>query len=114
MNKIEKPWGSEELIEHNERYVLKKLVMKHEQRCSLQYHEYKKETIYVLEGKLRITMGTDKDHLFDRVYSAGEHITIWPGMIHRMYGEEGGAVYLEASTSELDDVVRLEDDYKRV
>jgi mannose-6-phosphate isomerase-like protein (cupin superfamily) len=112
MSLIEKPWGSEELLEHNERYVLKRLVMKEGHRCSLQYHEKKQETIYVLSGKLRILYGEDKDHLRDRVFQANEVITIPTGMVHRMEGVED-SVYLEASTPELDDVIRISDDYQR-
>lgn len=112
MNIIEKPWGSEELLEHNDRYVLKRLVMKAGHRCSLQYHEKKRETIYVLSGKLRILYGDDKDHLESRVFESNESITIPTGMIHRMEGVED-SIYLEASTPELEDVIRISDDYKR-
>ena len=35
-----------------------------------------------------------------------------PGTIHRMEGLEE-SVYLEASTPDLDDVVRISDDYNR-
>ena len=108
---IEKPWGHEELIEHNERYVLKKLKMKKGCRCSLQYHEQKKETIYVLDGILKITLGSDED-LVDKLFLPGQSVTIDPGVIHRMEAMET-SLYLEASTSELEDVVRIEDDYLR-
>lgn len=40
---IEKPWGSEEIIEINEIYMFKKLLMKKGHRCSLQYHEHKRK-----------------------------------------------------------------------
>jgi len=107
MKKIKKPWGYEELIE-NDKYVVKKLFMKKDHRCSLQYHEYKKETIYVLSGKLIITIGDE-----DIVYKKGEYVTIEPNTIHRMTGLTN-CYYLESSTTELDDVVRVEDDYKRI
>ena len=38
---IKKPWGAEEVIEINEKYMVKKLTMKVGHRCSLQYHEKK-------------------------------------------------------------------------
>ena len=109
---IKKPWGQEELIEINERYVLKKLTMHAGHRCSLQFHKFKCETIYVLSGKLNIYTGENKDKLLVKQYSAGESITLMPGVIHRMEGVEN-SVYLEASTPELDDVVRISDDYER-
>ena len=57
MKVINKPWGSETVIEINKKYLLKKLHMKKNHRCSLQFHNLKKETIYVLKGKLKITIG---------------------------------------------------------
>ena len=51
---IVKPWGSEELIEYNKKYMVKKLIMKEGHQCSLQFHKKKIETIYVLEGRLKI------------------------------------------------------------
>jgi len=112
MKVIEKPWGKEEVIEINDNYMMKKLTMWKGHRCSLQMHNIKKETIYVLSGKLNIISGSDKDNLTGRVYSSGETITIAPGTVHRMEGVED-SVYLEASTPEMDDVVRLVDDYQR-
>ena len=112
MQVIEKPWGKEEVIEINDKYMMKKLTMWKNHRCSLQYHNQKKETIYVLDGQLRIVSGPTQDELTDRIYTAGETITIPPGVVHRMEGVED-SVYLEASTPEIDDVVRLVDDYDR-
>lgn len=113
MHFIEKPWGKEEILEINDKYMVKKLTMWAGHRCSLQYHNVKKETIYVLSGVLKIVQGPSQDALEQNNYCAGDTITIAPGLIHRMEGVED-AVYLEASTPEMDDVVRLEDDYQRV
>ena len=112
MQVIEKPWGREEVIEINDKYMVKKLTMFAGHRCSLQFHNIKKETIYVLSGVLKIIQGTSQDSLGDKLYRAGDSITIPPGFIHRMEGVED-SVYLEASTPEMDDVVRLVDDYER-
>ena len=113
MQIIEKPWGREEIIELNDNYMVKKLTMWKDHRCSLQMHNYKKETIYVLSGCLKIISGKDLDDLKEKNYLAGDTITISPGIIHRMEGVDD-SVYLEASTPEMDDVVRLNDDYDRV
>ena len=112
MQVIEKPWGREEVIEINDKYMVKKLTMWKDHRCSLQTHNYKKETIYVLSGKLNITSGLTEDRLIEKIYVEGDSITISPGTIHRMTGIED-SVYLEASTPEINDVVRLVDDYER-
>jgi len=112
MKFIEKPWGSEELVEINDKYMVKKLTMWSGHRCSLQYHEQKMETIYVLAGILKIVQGSSQDALEEKLYYPGDSVTIKPGLIHRMEGVED-AIYLEASTPEIDDVVRLADDYQR-
>jgi len=113
MEIIEKPWGREEIIEINDRYMMKKLTMWKGHRCSLQYHNTKRETIYVLSGKLCIYSGHSQDQLESRVFIAGEAITLKPKVIHRMEAVED-SIYLEASTPEMDDVIRLIDDYQRV
>jgi quercetin dioxygenase-like cupin family protein len=112
MQFIEKPWGSELVIEINDRYMMKKLTMWKGHRCSIQYHNIKRETIYVLSGKLRIYSGPSLEAMESKVYEAHETITIVPGVVHRMEAVED-SVYLEASTPEMDDVVRLVDDYQR-
>jgi len=112
MRIIEKPWGREEVIEINDRYMVKKLTMNKGHRCSIQYHNKKIETIYVLSGELRIYYGSEKKKLESKIFKASETITIVPKVIHRMEAVED-SVYLEASTPEMDDVVRLEDDYSR-
>jgi mannose-6-phosphate isomerase-like protein (cupin superfamily) len=111
--RIEKPWGYEELVDVNDRYVVKKLFMKTGHACSIQYHKLKRETILVFSGSLRIYTGTDVETLASRVYTAGETITIEPYTVHRMEAIED-AIYYETSTNELWDVVRLQDAYGRV
>jgi mannose-6-phosphate isomerase len=112
MKRIEKPWGYEELLEHNEHYIVKRLFMKEDCCCSLQYHEEKHETIYVLSGTMRLVYGDTLEDICDIVLGSGETYAIAPGKIHRMCGATD-CLYLESSTNQLDDVVRLEDDYGR-
>ena len=57
-------------------------------RCSLQYHEKKHETIYVLKGKLKIFYGETVDKLSQKIYLANETISLEPGLIHRMEAVE--------------------------
>lgn len=111
-SKKEKPWGGEELIECNDKYVMKKLFMKTGECCSLQYHVLKKETVYVLSGKIKLYIGPDKNNLEERVMGPGDTVTINPLTVHRMEGIED-SYYLEASTNETWDVVRLHDKYNR-
>ena len=112
MQIIEKPWGKEEIIEINDRYMMKKLTMWAGHRCSLQYHQVKCETIYVLIGQLRIYSGQSQKQLCGKIYGPNETITLTPGIVHRMEAVTD-SVYLEASSPEMDDVIRLVDDYQR-
>ena len=66
--KIIKPWGSETILEQNDHYVVKKLFMKAGYKCSLQYHENKKETFYLLNGEMKFTIGDDINHLEEKIY----------------------------------------------
>lgn len=113
MTIIEKPWGKEELIEKNDKYMFKRLTMYKGHACSLQYHEIKIETVYLLKGSLKVYIGDKKDKLEEIIMKPDDSITLHPFKIHRMEALED-SIYLESSTPELEDVVRLEDKYKRV
>ena len=108
METVQKPWGKEEIIFVTDKYAVKQLYMDNGKRCSLQYHEYKTETIYVISGVLFLYCGDQKITM-----NPGNYYSILPGEIHRMEGGADNTVYLECSTPELDDVVRVEDDYGR-
>jgi mannose-6-phosphate isomerase-like protein (cupin superfamily) len=111
-DRAEKPWGYEELVECNDKYVVKKLFMKKDHACSIQYHELKTESILVFSGVLAIYIGTSLDNLEKKIYYPGQTITIKPYTVHRMEAVED-CVYYETSTNELWDVVRLQDLYGR-
>lgn len=109
---IKKPWGYEEVIEINKKFMFKKLFMKKNHQCSLQYHNKKKESIFVLSGKLQVTVIKNKKKRV-KILTKGQNILIKPREIHRMKAKSN-CFYLEASTPEIKDVVRLKDDYKRI
>jgi len=109
---IEKPWGKEELLEKNDKYMFKRLTMFKGHACSLQYHEIKAESVYLLSGSLKVYIGDKEDELDEIVMKPNDSMTLYPFKIHRMEAMED-SVYLEASTPELEDVVRLQDRYKR-
>ena len=109
--KVEKPWGFEEILEHNVHYTVKRLNIKAGERMSLQYHREKTETVYVLRGVLS-NWTSDDDNNYD-IYSEGSTLHIEPGDIHRFGAFGQDCVILECSRSMLDDVVRLRDDYGR-
>ena len=104
--KIEKTWGYEELLEYNDKYVVKKLFIKQGKDCIMKYHELKRETIYILSGKLKLYIGENIDNLEQKIMLPGENITIEPYTIHKIEGMED-SFYLVSSTNELWDVIRL-------
>lgn len=107
--RVEKPWGYELVWAHSEHYCGKLLFIRKGEQLSLQFHNEKDETIYVHEGKIEIELGEDSE---PQIVEAGSAFRIRPGTIHRWRALED-ALVLEASTPELDDVVRLEDRYGR-
>ena len=109
---IDKPWGKEEVLEINKKYMLKRLTMLKGHRCSLQYHNLKIESIYIISGLLNIYTKDSNGKLIAKTYKSNDFITLQPLEVHRMEGVED-CVYLEASTPEMDDVVRISDDYNR-
>jgi mannose-6-phosphate isomerase len=108
MNRVEKPWGHELWFAQTDRYVGKILVIKEGQRLSLQYHKEKDETLYILDGMVRVTVNGKCTILI-----AGRAIHIPVLAEHRIEAITETSM-IEVSTPEVDDVVRLEDDYGRV
>ncbi len=109
---IPKPWGYELIFAHTDRYVGKILHINKGESLSLQFHEMKEETLYVVEGELKLTIESDGDRR-ELALRKGEAFHIPPRLIHRMEAVIDTDV-AEVSTTELDDVVRLEDRYGRV
>jgi mannose-6-phosphate isomerase len=109
--RVPKPWGYELIFAKTGRYVGKILHINRGEALSLQYHEMKEETLYVVAGELELTVEHEGDR---RVMPlrAGQAFHIPPRMIHRMVATEDTDI-AEVSTTELDDVVRLEDRYGR-
>lgn len=111
--RVEKPWGYELIWAHTEHYVGKVLHIERGEALSLQYHRQKDETLYVLSGSLELQVGDSEDALEVMQLKPGESIHLPPGRRHRLTARETCDV-LEASTTEIDDVVRLDDRYGRV
>ena len=116
MKIVDKPWGREIWWAHAEgKYMGKTLEIKDGHKLSLQYHNIKDETIYVLKGKLTLFHSRHRDgQIKKEVLSEGDTYRVRPLTIHRFAAESGDVTLLEVSTDYPDDVVRLEDDYDRV
>jgi mannose-6-phosphate isomerase-like protein (cupin superfamily) len=110
--RVDKPWGHEIIWAHTDRYVGKLLVINTGKRLSLQHHEVKDEWIRVLSGRLRLTLANDEDVLEDRELGPGDGAHVPVLRTHRYTAIET-CTLIEVSTPELDDVVRLEDDFGR-
>ncbi len=113
--KVNKPWGYEDRWAITERYLGKVLHIEAGQRLSLQYHEKKDESVYVLDGVLIIEHRSLEDEkLKHMVLEKGDTYRIEPLTVHRFSAPKlSHATVIEVSTGEIDDVVRLEDDYGR-
>ena len=110
--RVEKPWGHELIWAHTDRYVGKILVIEAGKRLSLQRHEVKDESILVTSGRLRLFLEDDDGTVQVEELVAGDHRHVRTGRIHRYEAIERTEL-MEVSTPELDDVVRLEDDFGR-
>jgi mannose-6-phosphate isomerase len=112
VRRVEKPWGYELIWATTNLYCGKLLFIRAGEQLSLQFHREKDETIYVHEGRLEFEIGEDSDAVASQVVSPGTAFHLRPGTLHRMRALED-SLLLEVSTSQLDDVVRLEDRYGR-
>ncbi len=110
---IPKPWGSEHIVDLNDAYCIKYLRIRRGRRLSKQYHERKRETMLLVRGAAVLSL-FDETGEHDIAMGFGEAYAIEPGTVHRIEGfSREPAVILEVSTTELEDVVRLQDDYGR-
>ena len=110
--RVEKPLGHELIWAHTEHYVGKILVIETGRRLSLQRHEIKDETILVMSGRLRLFLEDDDGVVRASELGPGEFRRVKTGRIHRYEAIERCEL-VEVSTPELDDVIRLEDDFGR-
>jgi mannose-6-phosphate isomerase len=109
--RTEKPWGFEILFAQTSNYAGKLIFVKKGYRLSLQYHEKKDETMYLYKGKALLEI-EDDGQMVPIMLEPGQSIRTPPNTKHRLKAIEDSTIF-EVSTPELDDVVRLEDDYGR-
>jgi mannose-6-phosphate isomerase len=111
--KVEKPWGWELIWAHADAYIGKILFVRAEESLSLQFHREKDESWYVESGRAELQLGSAGEAVLStEIVSAGACFRLRPGTVHRVKALEDTTI-LEVSTPQLDDVVRLEDDYGR-
>ena len=111
--RVEKPWGYELIWAETDEYVGKVLHVRAGEALSLQYHEIKDETFFLLKGSLLLQVGLSADQLIDYQMLEGQSFHMPTGTVHRMIAETDCEL-AEVSTPHLDDLVRLEDRYDRI
>lgn len=134
IKKVKKHWGYELWIAADEKipYALKRILFKAGNRTSLQVHEYKFETNYVLSGTgllyrskelfdikkfFKNGMSPQDVEEYEKTFevielTSGVVFHNAPGYVHRIVALTD-LEFIEASTTELDDVIRLQDDQGR-
>ena len=112
MKIINKPWGKEEWLELNEKYCYKRIYINKGYKTSYQYHNFKRETNYLIEGTAEIWLENDKGVVEKKIMKAGEFFNVTPPKKHRVIALTD-IILQEVSTPEVDDVIRIEDDTNR-
>ena len=110
--RVDKPWGHELWYALTDRYAGKILHVEAGHRLSLQFHQHKDESSYLLSGRLKLITGTSVTDLVETEVGPGHAWRNEPGAIHTVEAIETAQI-LEVSTPEVDDLVRLDDAYGR-
>ena len=108
---MHRPWGSYQSVDNGERHQVKRIIVKPGQRLSLQKHYHRSEHWIVVRGVARVTVNED-------VKIVHENESVYPiGTVHRL--ENPGKIALELIEVQTgsylgeDDIIRIEDDYRR-
>jgi mannose-6-phosphate isomerase len=112
VKQVSKPWGSELWVAVTPSYALKIIVLNAGQRSSLQYHRQKHEHIYVDSGRVEAEFTGPDGQMVTEICGPGTILEHAPGALHRLRALEDVRL-IEVQTPFLDDVVRVEDDYRR-
>lgn len=110
---VPKPWGSELWFAHTDLYAGKILRVRAGCRLSVQFHEEKDETSYVLSGRVIVSRGDSAETMAAEELGPGDSWRNSPLVVHTLEAVEDAEI-IEVSTPQLEDVVRLEDRYGRV
>ncbi len=109
---VYKPWGREEWLELNDKYCYKRIYINAGTKTSYQYHNYKKETNYIIKGEAEIWLENDEGVVEKILMKEGDFFNVYPPKKHRVIAITD-IILQEVSTPEVDDVIRIEDDTSR-
>ena len=113
MKIVYKPWGKEEWLEENEYYCYKRIYIDKGHRTSYQYHNEKIETNYIISGHAEIWLENEDGIVEIKDMKSGDFFTVQRKRKHRVIAKTN-IILQEASTSQVDDVIRIEDDSHRI
>jgi mannose-1-phosphate guanylyltransferase/mannose-6-phosphate isomerase len=110
--KVHRPWGSYQSVDNGDRHQVKRIIVKPGSRLSLQKHHHRAEHWIVVRGAARVTINEDVKTVHEN-----ESVYIPMGAVHRL--ENPGKIMLELIEVQTgsylgeDDIIRIEDDYRR-
>jgi len=109
---VHKPWGKEEWLELNDAYCYKRIYINAGYKTSFQYHEFKKETNYIISGEAEVWLENDKGVIEKKIMRGGEFFNVTPPKKHRVIAITD-IILQEVSTPHVDDVFRIDDEFHR-
>ena len=109
---VHKPWGKEEWLELNDAYCYKRIYINAGYKTSFQYHEFKKETNYIISGEAEVWLENDKGVVEKKIMRGGEFFNVIPPKKHRVIAITD-IILQEVSTPHVDDVFRIDDEFHR-
>ena len=112
MEKVDRPWGWYENLQNDERYKVKRLFIRPNQKISLQYHNQRDEHWVVVSGNGKLELNDEVKNI-----SIGDYIFVPVSSKHRITGGNGGIMIIEIQLGKLcdeEDIVRIQDDYGRI
>jgi len=113
MNRIvHKPWGREEWLALNEFYCYKRIYINAGYKTSYQYHEFKHETNYIISGTAEVWLENEEGIVEKKIMNAGDFFDVIPPRKHRVIAISD-IILQEVSTPHVDDVFRIDDEFKR-
>lgn len=114
VKRVEKPWGYElHWVKEDAPYIGKVLHVNEGARLSLQVHDEKQESWFIVKGNGSVIWENNKGEMVETVLQPGMGYSTKVGQKHRLKGLEGGCDIVEVSTPEAGTTWRLEDDYAR-
>jgi mannose-6-phosphate isomerase-like protein (cupin superfamily) len=109
---VHKPWGKEEWLELNDAYCYKRIYINAGYKTSYQYHQFKKETNYIIDGTAEVWLENDEGVVEKKIMKAGEFFNVTPPKKHRVIAITD-IILQEVSTPHVDDVFRINDEFNR-